>query len=99
MSNTKLEKVVRSLLSERFPEASVERIVIRADTDQDGDKILRITVVLSSQVDKLDRDNLVGFVRHLRPKLSEVKTNEFPVVRFVSASDAKKLKLEGLEAA
>jgi len=93
MSNLKLENVVRNLLSERFPEAVVERIFIRADADQDGDKILRIMVVLSSQVDKLGRDNLVGFVRHLRPKLSEIEMDDFPIVGFVSASEAKKLKL------
>ena len=94
MSNELLENIVKSVLAERFPDASVERVVVRPDTDHDGDKILLITVVLSSRVDQLDRDNLVGFVRHLRPRLPEENADEFPHVRFVSASEAKILKLE-----
>ena len=94
MDNFKLKAIVRTLLTERFPEANVSDVIIQPDMDGDGDKILRITVVLASRPELLDRDNLVGFVRHLRPRLATVNENDFPLVSFVSVREAGKLKRE-----
>ena len=89
----KLEEIVRSLLTDRFPDAKINGVIIKADTDIDGDRILRITVVVASAMENLDRDSLLGFVRLLRPKLEVVEYNAFPVVSFIAAREVGKMKL------
>ena len=94
MRNCNLERVVSLLLTERFPNARVQNVIIKSDIDADGDRFLRITVVLESDPESLDRDNLVSFVRYLRPKLAAEKAEDFPVISFVSAKEAGQLHLE-----
>ena len=91
MSSRNLESIVETLLKERFPSAAINRVVVKSDTDDDGDKILRITVVLDAPSATLDRDNLLGFVRHLKPRLAEANFPEFPLLSFVSKNEARKL--------
>ena len=93
MDNNKLEGIVRSLLTDRFPEAKINGVIIKADTDNDGDKILRITVVVASAMENLDRDSLLGFVRLLRPELEAAEYDAFPVMSFISAREVGKMKL------
>lgn len=90
----RLEAIVGTLVAERFPDAQVDRIAVQPDHDSDGDKILRVSVIFKSALDDLDRDNSLGFVRMLRPRLIAAKSNEFPVVSFVAAEDAGRMPLE-----
>ena len=92
VSNRDLEEIVKGLLSERFPRARIDDVIVRSDVDDDGDKILRIMVVLDANGSSLDRDRLVGFVRHLKPRLAEANSTEFPLLSFVSKKEASKLK-------
>lgn len=85
-----LEKVIYELLSERFEESAISGVRIRDDIDGDGDRVLRIMIVLSGGRD-LDGKQLVGFVRHLRSRISG---SAFPIVSFVSKEDADKLAVE-----
>lgn len=94
MDFRKLEQVVKTLLAERFSGTSIHKVAIKSDTDSDGDKVLRITVVLESDTSTLNREALAGFVRHLRPKLEDIHAEEFPLVSFVSKAEAHKLQLE-----
>lgn len=89
-----VENVVRSVLTDRFPDAKVAKIAIRSDVDNDGDDILRVIVVLEGVPSQLDKKALVGFVRHLRSRLEEVNHEEFPILSFISKSEAKNLDLE-----
>ena len=89
------EGVVTALLAERFPEARVSHVVVREDRDFDDDRILRITVVMASGIDKLDEVKLLGFVPALRPALAaRDPAAGFPIISFVSEREAGKLKLE-----
>lgn len=90
-----MEGIVAAQLAERFPEARVHHVVVRDDRDFDGDRILRITVVMASAIDELDRVKLLGFVPALRPVLAVRNPSAgFPIVSFVSEREAGKLKLE-----
>lgn len=89
-----LREIIRSVLNDRFPDAKIARVAIKSDVDRDGDDILRVVVVLEGRPSQLDRKALVGFVRHLRSRLEEVNREEFPVLSFVSRSEAKQLDLE-----
>jgi hypothetical protein len=88
--------VVRQLLTERFPTNPTFQVSIRADTDNDGNGILRIVVVPDQDPTTLDREAIAGFVRHLRPRLAQVRNDLFPIMSFVSKRDADKLQLEPL---
>lgn len=94
MDTIKLQTVVQNLLAERFPEAIISRVVVQPDIDSDGDRILRITIVLASEPQQLNPLNLVSFPRLLRPRLAEEKAEAFPVVSFVAEKEARKLNLE-----
>ena len=90
MSDRRLETIVMGLLSERFPHAKIDRVIIKSDVDDEGDKILRITVVLEASSSVLDKGNLLGFVRHLKPRLAAANSEEFPLLSFVSKYEARK---------
>ncbi len=90
----RLEKVVMTLLTESFPQARVNQVVIRPDKDSDGDSILRITVVMASEPKQLDPSRLASFTSLLQPKLAEVAAAGFPVMSFVAEREAGKLHLE-----
>ena len=91
-----LETLVRDALAERFPDADIDRVIIRPDLDSDGDKVLRITVVLEGHAGNLNREKLVGFVRHLKSRLATAECDEFPLLSFVERNEARKLKLESV---
>jgi hypothetical protein len=88
-----LEGIVERLLIERFPGAGVDRVLVYSDTDSDGDSVLKITVVLSTAPAVLQKEGLVSFVRHLKSKLNEVDVSQFPILSFVSKTEANKLRL------
>ena len=94
MDNAKLTSLIGKLLMERFPDATIKNVVVRHDFDSDGDKILRIVVILTSDPEKLDKLKLLGFVPTLRPKLEAAMSEGFPVMSFVSERDAGPLNLE-----
>lgn len=94
MNGRTLEDIVRDLLEERFPGTEIIRVVVSADRDSDGDQILRITVVTAAEPRSLDRSQVLGFAGLLKPRLEEAHSDGFPIMSFVSARDAGKLRLE-----
>lgn len=94
MDRRGLENLVRDLLVDRFPAIDINRIVVDPDEDHDGDRILRITVVMASEPETLDRPELLAFTNRLREKLMEAQADGFPVLTFATVKEAGKLKLE-----
>lgn len=89
-----LETIVRELLTEMFPDAYVDKVVVKSTFDSDGDPVLDITVVLEEGRSPLDKEKLLGFVRHLKTRLLAAKCKEFPLLSFVSRREANRLKIE-----
>lgn len=85
------EDVIRTVFGEEFPDARVDRVIARAEVDRDGDRVVRVYIVLNDGGAPLDRGALVGFVRHLKSRLAD---EAFPIVSFVARNEAAKLKLE-----
>jgi hypothetical protein len=94
MDTADIRNIVWQTVERQFPNVGIVDIIVRPDTDRDGDEALRITVVLEDRRRDLDQDRLVGFVRHLRARLADVQQEAFPYLTFISESDAKKRKLE-----
>ncbi len=91
MDLPEMEGTIKRVLADRFPDAAIDRVIVKPDVDSDGDAVLRVTVVLASEVARLNSDRLVGIVRHLR---SELQGSEFPMLSFVTRKEAAQLKLE-----
>lgn len=79
--------VVSALITDRFPDAKILEIEILEDFDDDDDEILRVRVVFESEKQTLDSKATSSFLRYLRPKLSEIGVNMFPVMSFISSKD------------
>lgn len=84
--SAEIERIVREELST----AVVEAVETHADFDADDNPVLRITIVFSDQ-GSFDVKRARGLVRHLRPALEEARTDEFPILSFLSQADHKKL--------
>jgi len=69
--------------------------VVTEDEDADGDAVLRVTIVFEGKPEALDREKLVGLVRHMRSQLIDTLNSEaFPILSFMSKNEAKTLHLE-----
>jgi len=87
-----IEKVFYGLLCERFSKDAINRVVVKSDCDSDGDRVLRVIVVLEANgKETLDAKKMVGLVRHLRSTLEAKNIDDFPMVSFVSKKEAGKL--------
>jgi hypothetical protein len=96
MREQQLETLIGKVLGDRFPDAKISEVVVRSDIDGDGDRVLRVAVVVDGASEHLNRDALVGFVRHLRSRLDVERREEFPLLSFISRNEAKKLNLESV---
>ncbi|HEX2763053.1 MAG TPA: hypothetical protein VHM92_04285 [Allosphingosinicella sp.] len=87
-----LEEIVSEIVRQRLTDAEIDSIKVEADSDSDGDPILRITIVFDSEIAKLESSKLAGLARHMRPKLQERKEAGFPIFRFLSKRDSDRLR-------
>lgn len=79
--------VVRDVLRRQFDELRVARIAVEEGYDADGDPVLDIAVVYEPDGGKPDIAKVVGFVRHLRPELSQIGENRFPVISYIPVDE------------
>ena len=89
-----IKRVVRDTLSADFDRVRIIDVVVQEDEDTDGDEFLHIEVVFAGTPKDLDARKLSGAVRHLRPKLSEIKEFAFPLLSFISAADVERRRLD-----
>lgn len=94
---TKVQKIVREILKERFPKVNVVAINVDEDEDYDGNAILRINVIFKAKDGNFDPARMRELPRLVMPKLREtVETREtgFPVFSFIADSELGKQKSE-----
>jgi hypothetical protein len=83
-SKEEIERLVRSVAAERFSDEHVAVVDVSEDVSDDGDDILVIRIVLETEKAVLSGSKTSGFLRHLRPKLFELKEDRFPLVSFAT---------------
>lgn len=91
-----LERVLRGVLAERFPDVTFERIIIEPGVDADGDDILLVKVVYDAEQETLDARRSSTVVRHLRPKLAELGEYAFPVLSYIAKSELGRSRAEAV---
>lgn len=83
----RIHEVVLAALRDDFDDIEIHELIINRDVDYDDDEVLRITVVFEGTPKNIDARIVSGAVRHVRPKLTAMGENAFPLFSFVSKSD------------
>jgi hypothetical protein len=83
--------LIESIIRERFSEAAIDHVEIAEEKDFDGDPILRVVVVYDGK-HILDAKKTSGLVRHIRHKLVASRESVFPILSFMSKSEAAEMK-------
>ena len=78
--------VLRSL-KEDFENVEILDVKVDGDIDFDGDEVLRITVIFQGTPKDLSASSVSGVTRHVRPKLTEIGVEAFPIFSFISNKD------------
>jgi hypothetical protein len=81
------EVVRRSLSSDR-----ISGVDVQDDWDQDGEPLLRITVVFKSSPSPTDAQRMIRLIGALRSELRRLQTDSFPLVNFISKNEVAKLQ-------
>jgi hypothetical protein len=83
------KRAVRDTVRKLFP-GEVESVRLTDELDGDGDRILKVTIVLKKNTQLRDRRKMIGLARNLRKKIKD--DSVFPLIDFISARDAAKQK-------
>jgi hypothetical protein len=90
----KIKTLIEGVVRDRFQGVAIQSVTVVKDTDYQDDVIFRVTVVID-QRGPLDARKTAGLVRHLRHKLiDELDEHTFPIVAYVSKSDAARMGTE-----
>ena len=87
-----IERIVRSVLEERFQGVEILEINVQPDYDEDGDSILLVTVVFSATGDYPDAREASSLARRILPEFEAAGAVGFPVFSFVADSELRKIK-------
>lgn len=90
----RLYEIVLEVAREIFTDAAVDSITVTPTRDSDGDDLYMINIVFKKDMEPADSKKMLGFVRHLRPKLEQIQEEGFPIVSYISKDDADELKRE-----
>lgn len=92
--STQISKIVKDTFAKEFPEIKIVNVKVSHQLDDDGDHVLRIFIIFEWKKGKVDPKKLAGAVRYLRPKLNEIKETAFPLLSFITKSDAEQTGFE-----
>lgn len=85
--NRELERIVRSVLEEIFGNDRIGDVYVASAYDEDGDEILRVTVVFDGTEEQFDARKASSVVRHMRPRLATIGEQAFPIISYVSSDE------------
>ncbi|MDE0059293.1 MAG: hypothetical protein OXI22_02935 [Defluviicoccus sp.] len=80
-------RVVGAVLRQQFPDLQLVSVEVEEGHDAGGDPVLDVAVVYEPDGRELDVSKVVAFVRHLRPELSDIGEDRFPMVSYIPADE------------
>lgn len=80
-------RVVGAVLRQQFPDLQLVSVEVEEGHDAGGEPVLDVAVVYEPDDRGLDVGRVVAFVRHLRPELSQIGEDRFPVVSYIPADE------------
>ncbi len=85
--------IVSKTLAQRFEDEFVfDPIIVKPETDRDGEEYLHIIIVFDGDQKHLDPEWTAGLLGRIRPKLIEMGIDEFPSKSFVEKSEWEALQ-------
>ena len=88
-----IQALIDRVVRDRFKDVAIQSVTVSKEMDYDDDAVFRVTIVFDHK-GPLDARKTAGLVRHLRHELLERKESAFPIVAFVSKSDAARMGTE-----
>lgn len=85
----KLAATILETLQQDFHDVRLAEVRLEPDVDSEGDEVLRVDVIFEGKPKDLPVGAMSQAARLLRPKLSEFDVGSFPLMSFISKSDAK----------
>ena len=82
------DEFVKRVLEEQLAPARIVDLSVKEGKDADGEPILNITVVFEAENDRLDPNQVLGLIRHLREPLNEIGSDLFPILSFMTEEEA-----------
>jgi hypothetical protein len=86
-----IREIIERVVREQFAGIAILSVKVTDDTDYDGDPVFRVTVVVDDAATPLDSGKTSGIVRHIREKLLAQHEEAFPILAFVTQSDAARI--------
>ena len=91
-ASDKVKAIIRSVLESRFGDIEIHDIMIRAEEDDGGDRILFVKVILEGKPRILDPKETIGMPRRLIPLIEDAGETGFPVMSYIAKSELESLK-------
>jgi hypothetical protein len=88
-----VKSVIMDTLQRDFHHTKIVDVLTRPDVDRDGDPLLIIEVIYEGMPGRDDLSAMTGAIGHIRPALMSLGEDAFPLISFISKSDAKAAKL------
>lgn len=85
-----IKDIIEEVVRERLSNANIVDVRVDEDTDCDGEDVYRVSVIYAGH--KLDTEKTSSLIRYTRSRLRERNSYEFPIFRFISQSDMKRLR-------
>jgi hypothetical protein len=85
-----IKTLIESVVRKQFAKGQIDSVMVREDVDHEGDPIFWVTIVFDD-TRPLDPRVTVSIGWRIRHKLLDRDETAFPVLRFVSRSDAAEL--------
>jgi hypothetical protein len=91
-SDAKVADVVFTTLKDDFAKLHIIEVKVLDRTKYEDDDIVKIEIIFDGKPSDLDARKVSGAVRQVRPRLTEIGEEAFPLFSFVSKGDSKQFE-------
>lgn len=92
LDNKALTELVEAVVRRQFSDAVIHAVAVKPDLDHDGDAILRVTVVVQDDNERLDPEKVLDASGSIWSALDEAGIESFPIVSYMTKADAARLR-------
>jgi|GEM_PF-1315754 len=89
-----MRHIVLADLKQRMGNVDIDDVSVERAVDHDDDDILVIKIVFKAGNRRLDPRKTSGMVRHIRPKMTDIGEDAFPVFSFIADSELRATRAE-----
>jgi len=80
-------ETIRQVITQELAPAQIADVIVAEGWDHEGERILRVDVVLKSRKERPDPARVIGLPRHLREPLENLHVELFPMISFLTPDD------------